>query len=341
MTDWSSLKTLIVSRDEMKDLVSLEEVIDLVEQAFRAHGQGKYLMDPKVHILVPEFHGEWEAMPSYLKEPESSACKWVAIREKNRPKFGLPTILSTIVYTDPESGFPLMICDGTYHTNMRTGASAAVSARWLARKDARRVALVGSGAVAVGAARAMDALGAYETMSVWSRTQENAETFVEKMAPRLRVPLTVAKSAEAAVREADVVVTTTLATEPLVRSEWVRPGTHIAALGADMEGKQELETELVQRAKVFVDDLGQCVRDGEINVPLEKGELRVEDLAGTIGEVIAGKKAGRESAEEITVFDSTGIALQDAAVITLEYQRARERGVGIEKRMIGTGFADL
>lgn len=341
MTDWSTLKTLIVSRDEMKDLVTLEEVIDLVEQAFRAHGQGKCLMDPKVHIFVPEFHGEWEAMPSYLKEPESSACKWVAIREKNRPKFGLPTILSTIVYTDPETGFPLMICDGTYHTNMRTGASAAVSARWLARKDARRVALLGSGAVAVGAARAMDALGRYDSISVWSPTRKNAETFVEKMSKRLRAGMKVAESAEEAVAGADVVVTTTLATEPLVKSDWVRPGTHIAALGADMEGKQELETALVKRAKTFVDDLDQCVRDGEINVPLRDGHLRVEDLGGTIGEVIAGKKPGRESDEEVTLFDSTGIAVQDAAVITLEYQRARERGVGIEKRMIGTGFADL
>lgn len=341
MADWSTMKTRIVTRDEMKGLVSLSEVIDLVEQAFRAHGQSKYKMDPKVHIIVPEFHGEWEAMPSYLMEPQSSACKWVAIREQNRPRYGLPTIMSTIVYTDPETGFPLMICDGTYHTNMRTGASAAVSCRWLARRDARRVALLGAGAVAVGAARAVDALGLYESLRVWSRTPEHARTFVEKLSGQLELDMDTAADAEQAVREADVVVTATLATQPLVQSDWVRPGTHIAALGADVEGKQELDSELLRRARVFVDDPGQCVRDGEINVPLRDGVIQVEDLAGTIGEVIAGKKDGRTSEEDITVFDSTGIALQDAAVITLEYRRALERGVGVEKRMIGTGVADL
>ena len=137
-------------------------------------------------------------------------------------------------------------------------------------------------------------------------------------------------------RGADVVVTVTPAREPLVKDEWIAPGTHIAALGADKGGDQELDARILQRARIFVDDIRQCRTDGEINVPLSKGLIREEDIAGEIGEVITGKKPGRRSDEEITLFDSTGIALQDSATVPLEYERAVAAGVGIEKKMIST-----
>ncbi len=340
MPDWRTMKTLIVSRDEMKGLVTMSEVVGLVEQAFRAHGQGNYIMDPKFHIIIPKYGGEWEAMPSYLGEPESAACKWVAIRDKNREKYGLSTVISTIVYTDPETGFPLLICDGTYHTNMRTGASGAVSAKWLARKNSKSIGLVGAGGVAVGAIRSMACVGNYQDVKVWSRQKKNADAFVDKMRKEFEYDMMAVDSVKDAV-DADIVITSTLAMSPVVKDEWIREGTHIAALGADMEGKQELEAKLLKRSRIFMDDRGQCVRDGEINVPLRKGELKIEDVVGTIGEVITGKKKGRITDRDITIFDSTGIALQDAAVITLEYKRALEKGVGIMKRMNGTGYADF
>ena len=338
MPDWRSMKTLILSRDEMKELVTIEEVVDLVEQAFRIHGQGNYVMDPKFHIIIPKYEGEWEAMPSYSGDPESAACKFVAIREKNREKFGLSTVMSTLVYTDPESGFPLMICDGTYHTNMRTGASGAVSVKWMARKDSKKIGFVGAGAVAVGSLRSLNAVGKFDEVKIWSRKKQTAEGFASKLQGQFDITLTPVDTVEQAVSEADIVVSQTLAKDPIIKDEWIKDGTHIAALGSDMEGKQELETKLLKRSRIFVDDMGQCVRDGEINVPLKKGEMKVEDVVGSIGEVIVGKKQARTSDKDVTVFDSTGIALQDACVITLEYKRARERGVGIEKRMVGTGY---
>ena len=137
-------------------------------------------------------------------------------------------------------------------------------------------------------------------------------------------------------RGADVVVTVTPAREPLVKDEWIAPGTHIAAVGADKAGDQELDPRIVQRARIFVDDIRQCRTDGEINVPLSKGLIREDDIAGEIGEVITGKKQGRRSDDEITLFDSTGIALQDSATVPLEYERAIAAGVGIEKKMIST-----
>ena len=141
---------------------------------------------------------------------------------------------------------------------------------------------------------------------------------------------------EKMVRGADVLVTVTPARAPIVKSEWVSPGMHIAALGADKGGDQELEGTILQRARIFVDDIRQCRNDGEINVPLSQGLIKESDIAGEIGEVVTGKKKGRTSDQDITLFDSTGIALQDSATIPLEYERALAAGVGIEKKMIST-----
>ena len=131
---WRNRKTLILSRTDMMGLLTPSEYVDCVEHAFRMHGLGRVYMEPKGHIVLDRYQGEWEVMPSYIEEPEAAACKWVSIREDNA-KYELPAVFSILVYTHPETGFPLAICDGSYHTLMRTGASAAVSAKWLARSD--------------------------------------------------------------------------------------------------------------------------------------------------------------------------------------------------------------
>jgi alanine dehydrogenase len=267
----------------------------------------------------------------------AAACKWVSIRERNREKFDLPTVFSILIYTHPETGFPLAICDGSYHTVMRTGASAAVSAKWLARKNSKKLAIVGAGHMAEGTLATCDTVFAWDEVRIWSRSQTTLDAFVKSQGPKyLGFPIHPSRNLEEVVRGADVVVTVTPAREPLVNDEWITPGTHVAALGADKGGDQELDPRIVQRARIFVDDIRQCRTDGEINVPLSKGLIRESDIAGEIGEVIAGKKQGRRSDDEITLFDSTGIALQDSATIPLEYERAVAAGVGIEKKMIST-----
>jgi ornithine cyclodeaminase/alanine dehydrogenase-like protein (mu-crystallin family) len=141
---------------------------------------------------------------------------------------------------------------------------------------------------------------------------------------------------ETVVRGADVVVTGTHARGWIVDDAWVSPGTHLAALGADLEGEQELHPAILQRGRVFVDDIRQCIPDGEINVPLREGLISEDDIAGEIGKVICGELEGRQSDDQVTVFDSTGIALQDSATVPLEVERAFAAGVGIEKKMIST-----
>ena len=174
-------------------------------------------------------------------------------------------------------------------------------------------------------------------MRVWSRSQATLDHFVKEQQPKYeRFEIKASTNLEKAVRGADVVVTVTPARKPIIKDEWIVPGMHIAAVGADKKGDQELEGKILTGARIFVDDIRQCRTDGEINVPLSQGLIKEADIAGEIGEVITGKKKGRTSDQEITLFDSTGIALQDSATVPLEYERAMAAGVGIEKKMIST-----
>ncbi len=337
MENWANRKTLILGRSEMIGLLSPAEYNQCVEQAYRMHGEGRFYMDPKGHIVLDRFAGEWEAMPSYIEEPHAAACKWVSIREQNRERYNLPTVFSILIYTEPETGFPLAIVDGSYHTVMRTGSAGAVSAKWMARPDSKTLAIVGAGHMAEGALATCNEVFDWSDVRVWSRSQATLDRFVREQQPKYDgFTIRTSTDPEEVVRGADVIVTLTPARTPIIKADWVLPGTHIAAVGADKAGDQELEGRLLTRARIFVDDIRQCRTDGEINVPLSEGLITEADIAGEIGEVVTGRKAGRTSDDEITIFDSTGIALQDSATVPLEYQRAMEKGVGIEKKMIST-----
>lgn len=337
MENWANRKTLILGRSEMIGLLTPAEYTQCVEQAYRMHGEGRFYMDPKGHIVLDRFAGEWEAMPSYIEEPHAAACKWVSIRENNRERYNLPTVFSILIYTDPETGFPLAIVDGSYHTVMRTGASGAVSAKWMARKDSKTLAIVGAGHMAEGALATCNEVFDWSEVRLWSRSQATLDSFVKEQQPKYETfEIKPSTDLEHVVRGADVIVTLTPARGPIVKAEWISPGTHIAAVGADKAGDQELEGTLLTKARIFVDDIRQCRTDGEINVPLSEGLITEADIAGEIGEVVTGTKPGRTSDEEITIFDSTGIALQDSATVPLEYERAMAKGVGIEKKMIST-----
>ena len=336
MESWRNRKTLILGRADMVGLLTPAEYNDCVEHAFRMHGLGRVYMEPKGHIVLERYKGEWEVMPSYIEEPEAAACKWVSIREDNS-RYELPAVFSILVYTHPETGFPLAICDGSHHTLMRTGASAAVSAKWLAREDSKVLAILGAGSVGKGTLATCNEVFAWDEVRIWSRTQASLDRFVAEEQPLYpNLELVPTTDVEQAVRAADVIVTGTHARRYLVDNDWVSPGTHIAALGADLEGEQELDPKLLQQGRVFVDDIRQCRTDGEINVPLREGLITEDHIAGEIGKVICGELAGRQSEAQITVFDSTGIALQDSATVPLEYERAVAAGVGIEKKMIST-----
>ena len=334
--NWRNRKTLILGRTDMIGLLTPAEYNDRVEHAFRMHGLGRVYMEPKGHIVLDRYPGEWEVMPSYIEEPEAAACKWVSIRENNRE------VRSSCGLLDP-------------HLHRSRDRIPARDLRWLApHADAyRRVGgRLGEMACAEGLDRARDR-GHGKRRQRHARhlrrglpVPRGARLEQDEGVPRslrgrgaasLPSPRPQALTElEQVVRGADVVVTGTHARGWIVDNGWIEPGTHLAALGADLSGEQELDPRILQRARVFVDDIRQCIPDGEINVPLREGLITEDHIAGEIGKVICGELEGRQSDEQITVFDSTGIALQDSATVPLEVERARAAGVGIEKKMIST-----
>jgi alanine dehydrogenase len=292
-------------------------------------------MDPKGHIVLAKYPGEWEAMPSYIESPRRR-LQWVSIREQNREKHDLPTVFSILIYTHPETGFPLAICDGSHHTVMRTGSAAAVSAKWLARKDSKVLAIVGAGHMAAGVLATCNEVFRWQEVRVWSRSQKTLDHFTSEQQPKYTgFKLAPSTNLEQVVRGADVVVTVTPARGPIVKNEWIGAGTHIAALGADKSATRNWKPRSCSARGSSSTTSGSAERRRDQRA-LSQGLLKEADSAGEIGEVVTGKKKGRTSDREITLFDSTGIALQDSATIPLEYERALAAGVGIEKKMIST-----
>jgi alanine dehydrogenase len=317
-------KTLLIGRCQVEELLSMAEAIKGVEKAFLLKAQGKTVMPPKVYLTLTAYQGDFRAMPAYVDE--SAGVKWVSVYPDNR-RCNLPTVLATIILSDPETGYPLAIIDGTYITSLRTGAAGAVAVKYLARKDAATIGMIGAGKQAETQLLAIgEVVPEIEEVKVFDIDGNAATRYAEKMRAKLKLTICPVATIEAAAA-ADIVVTTTPSREPIVKQEYICPGTHINAIGADAAGKQELELGLLAMAKVVVDDLEQASHSGEINVPLSEGKMKIDQIYGSLGEVVAGSKKGRENDEEITIFDATGLAIQDIICAKLVYEKARGKDV--------------
>jgi len=325
------MKTLLLTERDVKELLSMDEVMKAVELAFREKGLGKAQMPAKLYLFYNKYKGDLRAMPSYIEELNVSAVKIVNCHPENRTRYGLPTVMATIVLVDPKNGAPLAIMGGTYVTDMRTGAAGGVAAKYLARKNSKVVGLIGAGAQA--RTQLMGLLSLYEKLEevrVWSLPDGTKEAFVAEMESRYGdvAEIIAVESLKDAVEGADIVVTITPSRKPLVSNDWVEAGMHFNCIGADAPGKQELDPTILKRAKIFVDDWEQASHSGEINVPLTKGIITRQNVLAEIGEVVAGLKPGRTSPNEITVFTSTGLAVQDAVTADLAYKKALAKETG-------------
>jgi alanine dehydrogenase len=311
--------------------LSIDEVLKVVESAFREKGLGHVQMPAKLYLFYCKYNGDLRVMPSYIEHPDVSAVKIVNVHPENRNKYGLPTVMATIILMDPKNGAPLAIMGGTKITNLRTGAAGGVAAKYLARKDSKVVGLVGAGAQARTQLMALLSLyGELEEARVWSRTEKTRDAYVAEMKPMcsdITIMVSV-KSVKKAVEGADIVVTTTPSKTPIVLDEWVTSGMHFNCIGADAPGKCELDPQILMRAKIVVDNWEQASHSGEINVPLAKGIVTKQNVWCEIGEIVAGLKQGRVSSDEITVFTSTGLAIQDAVTAELAYKKALANEMG-------------
>ena len=313
-------KTLIVTQSDIKRLIDMRTAIRVVERAFHAQATGQVVMPPKVYLPLPH-HSDFRAMPAYLAHPACCGMKWVNVHPRN-PSKGLPTVMGTLIINEVATGFPLAIMDGLSITRLRTGAAAGVAAKALARREARTVGLVGCGAQAADQVVALTELFRLREVKVWGYRSGEARRFCVSTARRVAVPLVPVTTVNECVAEADIIVTITPTYRPLVRREWVKPGAHLNAIGADAPGKQELDPQILLEATIIVDDRKQAIHGGELNVPMTKGLLTPRRIHATLGEVLCGQATGRTQRDELTVFDSTGIAVHDVALGYEVFRRA-------------------
>jgi alanine dehydrogenase len=293
--------------------LDIGDVNRAVEAAFADHGNGLVQMPPKLYVTLPT--GDFRTMPAYLPSLGLAGVKIVNVHPGN-PNMGLPTVMALTVILDTETGQPTAILNATRLTDMRTGAAGAVAAKYLAPKKECVLGVIGTGRQAEAQVWATVRELTLTSVRVWSRNPAHAEAFAARLTPLAAESVSLEQACDC-----DVLVTTTPSRIPLVKSEWIHAGTHINAIGADAPGKEELDPAILHRARVFVDDPTQAFHSGEINVPIGKGLYQPWMIAGTLGEVVIGRRK-REHPDEITIFDSTGLAIQDLAIASIAIQHA-------------------
>ena len=319
----------ILSRRQVLELLSLRDCIAAVENAFRLHAEGRTL-GPGV-LGVPATRGGFHIKAAGLVGPRSYfAAKTNANFPDNPERFGLPTIRGTVVLADAETGEPLAMMDSASVTALRTGAATAVAAKYLARPDSRFATVVGCGAQGEIQLAAIVAVLPLERVWVLDADPTRAQGLAARAQADLGIRVTAATDLHAALRESDVCVTCTPSRRPFVFRDDVAPGTFIAAVGADNRGKQELEPALVASSTLVVDVLEQCAEIGELQHALAAGLMTREDVHAELSDVVTGRRLGRSRDDEITVFDSSGTALQDVAAAIVVYDNALASGCGTE-----------
>jgi len=329
------MDTLLLPEQDVKGLVSMEEAIKAVEKAFKEKALGNVQMPSKSYLFYEI--GDLRVMPCYIKTTKTSSVKIVNVHPRNYEK-NLPTVMAMIVLVDPETGFPKAVMGGTWITGIRTGAAGAIAAKYLAKKGSRIAAFIGAGTQAkmqfLGITQIISTLKEIRVFDIRAGSLNSFLNFAESHAPG-KFSLSTVSSVKEAVKDADIIVTTTPSRKPIVMNEWVPEGVHFNCIGADAPGKQELDPLILKRAsKIVVDDIEQAAHSGEINMPLSKGMIRRDDIYGELGEIVAGFKKGRENNSEITVFTSTGLAIQDAAVASLVYDNAVKKGIGLRVKLV-------
>lgn len=323
------MKTLLLTKEEVGRLISMKEVIGTVEEAYKAFSSGQAVQPDYIGIHLPTPRGEIDFKVGYCKANEMISMKASSGGFLDNPTaHGVPNGMGSVLLFDARSCALICVMDGSLLTGLRTGASGAVSVKALARRNSKKITTIGTGNQARMQIRAISLVMQIEEIHAWSRNPQTLARFKTDIEGELDIPVILADSKKEAVGQADILITTTRGKGPLVEASWVKPGTHIVAIGTDQKGKQELEPEIFRHAKIVHDSISQCVEKGETFHPMHEQIITLDDIHGEIGEILLGRKAGRENDEEITIFDSTGMAIQDNTTAAKIYQNAMENNVG-------------
>jgi len=324
--------TILLSRRDVARLLDMAEVIDIMAKAFADFEEGRAVMPMRTPIAVPEHAGLALFMPAYLKGMEALGVKTVTVYGENPGRYRLPTVMGTILLLDASTGAALALMDGGSVTAMRTGAVSGLATRLLAREDAKVHTVFGTGGMARAQVWAVACVRDIRKLVLYSVDPPEARrAFRDSLRDIVKGEIVLAEDPAAAVAEADVVTLVTSAKSPVVDGAWFRPGTHINGIGSHAPKVRELDGGTVRRAKVVCDHVDACRAEaGDLILPVEAGEWSWDQVHGSLGQVVTGKLAGRESASEITLFKSVGIAIQDISTAGYLYRKALEQKCGVE-----------
>ena len=308
---------LFLSDADIKKLISMDETIQTVEEAFKEYAKGNVVLPTRSTIMIPKHNGSISFMPSYLTDIEAQATKIISIYPDNREK-GLPTTVAWIVVNDPTTGMVKAFMDATYLTAMRTGAISGVAAKYLAPEDAKTVAIFGAGVQGRTQTWAACTVRDIERVYVYDLYPEARKKFADDMTDKLGIEVLPAASGEEACKDADIVLTATTSPKPVINRKWLKDRVHVSAIGAFYPDWRELDTATVAEAKLVIDDMeGIRLEAGDVLIPIKEGAFTWDHVHAELKDLVSGKKVGRTSEDKITVFKSVGIAIQDSSVSNL------------------------
>ena len=319
--------TLVLTRSDVRELLDMAECIEAVERAFRLHGNGEAGAPAVASVLVDRgaFHVKAGVLP--VGNRAYFAAKTNANFPGNPASHGLPTVQGTLVLVDAFLGMPLAMMDANEITALRTAAASAVATKFLARQDASRLAVIGCGIQGYQNVHALSLVRRLSHVTLYDVRPDAAQSLADRIVAEFSLPVSIAPSIPGAVAEADMCVTCTTSSEFLL--DEVEAGTFVAGVGVDSERKRELSPGLLGRSKVVVDVLAQCMVMGDLHHAIDAGAVTTNDVHAELGQVVAGRRPARESDDEVIVFDSTGMALQDVATAAVVYERALARNCGL------------
>jgi alanine dehydrogenase len=323
------METLLLNKEEVSSLIDLDAIRAAVEDGYRSFNSGLVVQPKIMDVVLPgthegvDFKGGLDMGSGYITLKASSGGY------DNNPKLGLPTGMNTVMLFEAKTCALKCVMDGTFITGCRTAAAGAISVKYLARTDAEKLCVIGAGSQARRQLEAMMRVRKLTEVRAWDALPEFLDAYVKEMSAKTGLKIRKCATAEEAVRGADIVVTTTRGRSgPIVKKEWIQPGTHIAAIGADASDKQELDADVFAGAKVVCDSSNLCSERGETHNAVKAGIIRPEDIHAEIGEIILGRKSARENSDEVTIFDTVGMAIQDIVTAAMLYKGALEKGVG-------------
>jgi ornithine cyclodeaminase/alanine dehydrogenase len=319
--------TLILSRGEVADLLTIDDYIAAVEQVFKQYGEAK--TQPPGILGVHARNGGFHIKAGLLDlDRPFFAAKINANFPQNANRFGLPLIQGAIFLADAQNGYPLAIMDSMEVTIRRTGAATAVAAKYLARPDSKSIFICGCGNQGRVSLQALSKIFSLQHVYAYDIDDEQAQRFANELSLELKIAVESTDDLREAMKRSDICVTCTPSTKFFLKQEYAQPGTFIAAVGADSEAKQELEPTLLAQNKTVVDIVDQCASIGELHHAIASDLMSKQHVHAELGEVVAGRKLGRTSPDEIIIFDSTGMALQDVITAATVYKKAVDKGIG-------------